>query len=361
MKICLVGDSAPLYRLSIYQAMRKEFNCDFILARSTNTKQFNENALDGVRWVEHRRVFNSRVYYQPTAIRKSYSYDVLVLDCGMFCLSEWVTLILSKIRGKRTFLWTHGWYGRETLIKKIIKRFNFFLCSGVFLYGYYARELMLKENYDARKLFVIHNSLDYDHQLHLRQSLCRSNLYKNHFGNDSSTIIFIGRLTAVKRLDLLIEALTEMKQRGKKYNLVIVGDGVMRANLQDTINESKLCNQVWMYGECYDEVVNSQLIYNADLCVSPGNVGLTAIHSMMYGTPVITHNDFTHQMPEFEAIRPGITGSFFKYQDVHSLADCIIEWFDNTDRESVRQSCFKEIDTQWTPSFEISIMKSALQ
>lgn len=37
---------------------------------------------------------------------------------------------------------------------------------------------------------------------------------------------------------------------------------------------------VWFYGSCYDEQTNAELIYNADMCVAPGNVGLTAIHAM---------------------------------------------------------------------------------
>ena len=34
----------------------------------------------------------------------------------------------------------------------------------------------------------------------------------------------------------------------------------------------------------------SKYLYYADICVSPGNVGLTAIHSLTYGTPVNSQN-----------------------------------------------------------------------
>lgn len=43
------------------------------------------------------------------------------------------------------------------------------------------------------------------------------------------------------------------------------------------------------------------------------------MHSMMFGCPVITHNNFNWQMPEYEAIKPGITGDFFKMDDVSDL------------------------------------------
>ena len=61
----------------------------------------------------------------------------------------------------------------------------------------------------------------------------------------------------------------------------------------------------------YDENEIGDLIYNADLCVSPGNVGLTAIHTLTYGTPVLSHANFPNQMPEFEAIDKDFTSFLF--------------------------------------------------
>jgi hypothetical protein len=96
--------------------------------------------------------------------------------------------------------------------------------------------------------------------------------------------------------------------------------------------------------------------------VSPGNVGLTAMHTMVFGTPVLTHDDFPHQMPEFEAIKESETGSFFKYGDVESLADGISRWFDEKQdkRDEVRTACMYEIDTNWTPQFQLNVLSSVI-
>ena len=104
------------------------------------------------------------------------------------------------------------------------------------------------------------------------------------------------------------------------------------------------------------------MIYNADLCVSPGNIGLTAMHSLVFGTPAITHDDFPHQMPEFEAIKDGETGTFFKNGNVDSLAEGIVRWFEKhgNDREDVRKACMKEIDENWTPQFQIEVLRKNL-
>ena len=103
-------------------------------------------------------------------------------------------------------------------------------------------------------------------------------------------------------------------------------------------------------------------MYNADLCVAPGNIGLTAMHAMMFGCPCISHDDFCWQMPEFEAIREGKTGCFFKRDDINSLASTISKWLKEKEnkRQEVREACFKEIDENWNPHKQIKIIKSVI-
>ena len=73
-------------------------------------------------------------------------------------------------------------------------------------------------------------------------------------------------------------------------------------------------------GEIFDEEVISEKIFFSDICVSPGNVGLTAIHSLTYGTPVLTHDNFNFQMPEAEAIKENISGIFFRIDNANDLS-----------------------------------------
>ena len=114
---------------------------------------------------------------------------------------------------------------------------------------------------------------------------------------------------------------------------------------------------------CYDENINAELVYNADLCVSPGNIGLTAIHVLMFGCPAISNDDFSHQMPEFEAIQEGKTGTFFEMDNINDLSAKIDAWFmtNGNKRDEIRLNCFKEIDEQWNPYFQIEVLKKQLQ
>ena len=121
-------------------------------------------------------------------------------------------------------------------------------------------------------------------------------------------------------------------------------------------------NNEWFYGECYDEILISELIYNADLCVSPGNVGLTVIHSLSFGTPVITHNNFSNQMPEFEAIEQGVTGDFFEENSIESLEQIITKWlsFNPSKTEEMINRCYEIVDIKYNPNYQMSILSNVL-
>lgn len=362
-KVCIISITASHYRKSIYKMMEELLGCSFIFGiDESSVKRLDTSILSHSIDIKNSYIGNTNWYTQKGLIRLTKDFDTIINDLGIFCLSAWWLLIVSKFRKKKIYHWDHGWYGREGFVKKWIKRLYFGLSDGAFIYGNYARDLMIKNGFEANKLHVIHNSLDYDKQLIIRRKLISSDIYQKHFSNNNPVICFIGRLTEVKRLDILLEAVSVLRKRGEDYNIVLIGDGEMRDSLTQKIRLLDLTKKVWLYGACYNEEENANLIYNADLCVAPGNIGLTAMHAMTFGCPCITHNDFPWQMPEFEAIKEGVTGAFFEHNNVNSLADTISNWFKShkDDRENVRKACYKEIAENWTPEYQINILKKVI-
>ena len=365
-KLCLIYNFAPRYREGIFRLIDREYDCNWYFGdNATDIKGLDLSVLKHVEILQNRIVGRAPWYFQKGVLglvrKKEYSTYFMLGD--VYCLSTWFLAIVLKCfyPRKRLYFWSHGWYGKEGVVKRWLKKIFFKLVDGTFLYGNYAKDLMLKEGFRADRLFVIHNSLDYEQQLKLRGELRETGVFQRHFGNDCKNLIFIGRLTAVKRLDLLIEALRMLNDGGARYNLTLIGEGVQKEKLQELVVRYNLEGNVWFYGACYDDKVNAELIYNADLCVSPGNVGLTAMHVMVFGTPVATHDNFPYQMPEFEAIHEGRTGTFFKYDNVESMVDKIIEWLEvHFDREKVRQACYQEIDHSWTPQYQMKVIKEYL-
>lgn len=366
-KLCLIYNTAPRYREAIFRAIDTEYDCDWYFGQTSNDiKEMDTSLLKSVCY--YKTIGNPlKVFWKKGVLKLLFKkkYKAYFMLADVRSITDWLFYLLAftLFRQKKVYLWTHGWYGKETAYEAKMKLWLYRHASGTFVYGDRAKRLLIEQGIPKEKLFVIHNSLDYDTQKALRESIKPSNIYKDHFQNSSPTIIFIGRLTKVKKLDMIVDALARLRNKGEKYNMVFVGDGSESYNLKVKVKSLDLNNQVWFYGASYDEKTNAELIYNADLCVSPGNVGLTAMHALIFGCPVITHNCFEWQMPEYEAIHAGETGDFFKMDDIDDLIATISKWFavKSDKREEVRKACFKEIDTNWNPYYQMDIIKKNIK
>lgn len=364
MKVCLIYNYAQHYRTNIFMLMDQQMDIDFVFGEKyLNVKKMDYSLLNHkVTEVKTKQLFGP-LDWQCGVVKQLFKgYDKFIMLGKPMSISTWVVLLLGRLMGKEIYLWSHGWYGKESIGKTVIKKVFFGLANGTMTYGDYARNLMIQEGMKAEKITTIHNSLMYDEQIKMRKTLFPSVIFKEHFKNNNPIIIFIGRLTSIKKLDQILEAQAICEGRGFDFNVVFVGDGTEKKCLENKTDILKLNDKVWFYGPSYDEKELSDLIYNADLCVAPGNIGLTAMHAMAYGCPCMSHNDFPYQMPEFEAIQEGKTGGFFERDNITSLADSIQKWFNEHqhEREQIRKNCYKEIDENWNPHVQLETIKRVI-
>ena len=362
MKICLIYNYAQHYRADIFSRLDKELDVDFYFGdKMDDVKKMDYSLLKNFKSELKNIKLITAFYWQKGAVSLFFkNYNEYIILGEYYCLSTWCLLLLSKFSNKKIYLWSHGWYGNESFIKKVIKKIFFNLSDCIFLYGDYAKKLMIKEGFSEQNLHVIYNSLNYSDQLLIRDGLKTSTVYSNHFKNDYPVLIFIGRLTKVKKLDQLIKACEKLLKKEIFVNLVFVGSGIEEERLKE--NAKSINDNVWFYGACYEEEKIAELIYNSTVCISPGNVGLTAMHSLVYGTPVITHSDFTRQMPEFEAIEYGISGLFFIKDNEIDLENKIVDWLGiSASRQNIRDNCFKIIDKKYNPNFQLNVIKKVIK
>lgn len=357
---------AALYRYPIYSKIDKEFDAKFCFCGQPKMKlrMLDYSKLSNVDLSLKEINFPFGFYYLKGTLNLAIKeYDYVFIAGDIRDISSWALLFKCFILNKDIYFWTHAWYGKESLLLRKIKKLYYSLGKGTFLYGNYARDLMIKEGLDAKKLYVIYNSLDYEKQFALRSSLNQTDIYKSIFNNGYPVLIFVGRLEIYKKLDYILTAQSRLLMQNIKLNMIFVGDGVEKQTLKDLTNKLHLNESVCFYGPCYDETILSELIHNADICVSPGNIGLTAIHALVYGTPVITHNSFPYQGPEFEAIIDGITGAFFDYGSIDSLTETIKKWLDfhPIKTDELVNECYKVIDSKYNPYYQINLLKETLR
>lgn len=371
LKVAYFTNIAPHYRRRLWLEMLNDQDIEFHFFYGTSPAggireiewdTSNASILSRLHKVRNIRVKSILIYQIGVLYNALFKkWDALILLGDMFVLTHWLATLLAKASGKEVYFWGHGLYGNESKAKLVVRKLFLALADGHFLYGHYAKELMRKEGFDSARIHVIYNSLDYNFHKSIRNKVVEADFYKgrNYFADNSlPVLVFIGRLTPEKKIDMLITAIEALKNREMKVNLLIIGDGKERLTLAE--RAYSLMGQVYFYGTCYDEFEIGKLLANADLCVSPGNVGLTAIHSLSFGTPVCTHSDMTEQMPEAEAIVNGETGVLYD-RTKGDLAVVIKNWLVHApDRNEIRKKCYEIIDSRYNPHVQVEIFKHAL-
>jgi glycosyltransferase involved in cell wall biosynthesis len=329
----------------------------------------------GLRWefLENKWLFKKKFLWQSGLISEvlKNKYDSYIFLGSPYHISTWLAASIVRLQRKKVYYWMHGVYTDKLGFVDYIKLFIFYkMANGFFLYG--NRSKIILNRYKIKSpdnIHVIYNSLDYTNSLKYRKNFEIEDIYKyrQKYFNEVKVpvIVFIGRLNHVKRIDMLIEAQGILKNKYNRdfFNLLVIGDGTERDKLIAISKGIGLEHHVCFLGAIYDEKINSYCLMNADLCVTPGEVGLTAIHSLSYGTPVISHDNLNVQMPEIEAVVPGSTGDLYGYDDLQSLTETIEKWLlsNPSKNETVMQRCFDVVDSHYNPNYQASVFNSVLK
>lgn len=290
------------------------------------------------------------------------SPDVLILIGNPNILQTWWAALFARIKGAKVLFWAHGWLRPEVWPKAVLRNVYYSLGDGVLVYGDRARVLAGESGFDPGRVYPIYNSLDWSLASELYERMSADTLSPSGgVGPEGRTPLLIctARLTPLCRFDLLLDAMALLRASGIELTLHLVGDGPEREALEAQARRLQL--DVRFFGAIYDEQRLAELIYAADATVSPGKVGLTAVHSLSYGTPVVTHGDLDEQMPEVEAIIEGDTGAFFRRGDATDLARAIrsvLEW--TRPRHEVRARCRAVIADRYTPKRQRELIEAVL-
>lgn len=347
--------------------MDDQLNCDFFFGDFVHQpiKQFPPENLNGYKKRFHTYRIKGTRFFFSTKIKDIFNarYTHYILTADIYYLINWLVLIYAKCTGKKVYFWTHG--QNRIITKRLGKLFfgSFFAhVDGIFMYNHANCKFMESFGCKKDRLHVIHNSLDTHSQSAIYESLRKTDIYKEHFNNDNPTLIFIGRVLEARKLDLLVKAMALLRQNGYLVNCAIIGPVIEGDKLNEAISEEHLENCFWFYGPCYDENKNAELIYNANACVSPSFIGLTAIHALSFGTPVISNNNAVSNGPELEAIEHHVNGSLFEEGNIQSLAEEIKYWIemDSARRESVRKIARQGILDSWSVDYQIALIKRVL-
>ncbi|WP_315764607.1 glycosyltransferase family 4 protein [Sphingomonas sp. Y38-1Y] len=368
LNVAVVYHVWPHYRAAVMAAMDRSARVRYTFFGSSEWFRGIEPADVGAvrRFVRAPFAYHGRLMWQraAVAVARDRRFDAIVYLGDPNFVSTWIGAAIARLRGVPVLFWAHGWLRREVGAKRMMRRAFYALADRMLVYAERGRALGIAAGHDPARITVVYNSLDV-----ARADAIVAEIEGGGFAEhrpqalfaapDRPLLICTARLTPLCRFDLLFEAAARLAGDGMPVNILLIGDGPSRAALEHQAKVRGLA--VHFFGACYDERVLGPLTYHADLTVSPGKIGLTAIHSLMYGTPAITHGDLDTQMPEVEAIEPGVTGALFEAGDVASLAATIRDWLAAPrSRAAVRESARGAIHARWNPETQARIVEQVV-
>jgi glycosyltransferase involved in cell wall biosynthesis len=232
------------------------------------------------------------------------------------------------------------------------------LSNSLLLYGNYAVKIGISNGFTKNFMHPIYNSLDYDLQQNILIKI-GATVNRNNEQFRSSYFLVVGRLVESIELDILFDACGSLPNQLK---IKIVGDGPERERLEKRASEE--CLPIDFLGPIYDEEELCRLFIESIAVVSPGKVGLLAMHAMGYGIPVITHSAQQNQMPEFESLDPEITGFFYNERSCNDLSNTLIRTYKYMstakNRYKTSERCTKIIEERYTPAKQVEFIEKAI-
>jgi glycosyltransferase involved in cell wall biosynthesis len=323
----------------------------------------------GVCWRPVKSMFFRGVCFWQTrllGLAADDNYDVVVYWGDAYRVSTWISAALARARGKKVIFWTHGIYGKESKLKLFVRKTFYRIPHAMLLYGSHSKTLLMHEGFNENSLYVINNSLDIEHQMssYKRALANAASMNENIKGdlNVDRLIIFVGRLTASKKIEMILDCVKSINSFGEtRLGVLLVGGGDCRSKLESYSLSLNISDKVRFYGPCYDNDALASLYIQSDLCVSPGNIGLTAMQSLIFGTPVVTHDDMTNQMPESESVREGVSGALFLRDNPESLVSAVKRCLKYIDSGVVTsETCREVILSEYTPEYQGQVFNKLL-
>jgi glycosyltransferase involved in cell wall biosynthesis len=169
----------------------------------------------------------------------------------------------SNIHGDRQM---PGW---KRALKSAMYRGWLTQVSGVMSMGEYGDQFFLRYGADRRRLYRV--PWPVDPEFHSQVNEERLQRFRQKFGlsGDRRYLLYSGRLVAVKRVDLLIDAFAAIAAQRPDWDLVIVGEGVLGGELRQRVPQALRSRVVWTGFLDGDEPA---LAYNAaDVLVLPSD------------------------------------------------------------------------------------------
>lgn len=286
--------------------------------------------------------------------------DVVVFLGVCTYLSSWIGAIVTRAQGGAALHWTIGWHRPERGAKRLFRLTFYRLASKLLIYGHVGQEIGVAMGYPRERMRVIYNSSSEPVEAVPAQPTRTREFIAALPPPGLQLVCAVIRLNPVKRLDLLVQAAAALRAQGRPVQLLLVGEGPERPALSALAERMGV--PIWMPGPAYGDEELGEVYRRSLLTVVPSAAGLTVLQSLKFGRPVITHDNMYEQVPECEAIVPGVTGDLYSYGDLPSLQKSMAHWLDRQldDPETTAHACRQALEAAWNADAQARLIEEEL-
>ncbi|MGE5500017.1 MAG: glycosyltransferase family 4 protein [Syntrophothermus sp.] len=179
-----------------------------------------------------------------------------------------------------------------------------------------AYEILGSYGVPAEKIFISYNSPDTDVLYKVRESIEAS---ERIMKPNPHRLLHVGRLVEWKRVDMLIKVFARLKKIYADAELVIVGYGPQKEELEKMVKDLDLQDVVFA-GGVYDQKLLGQYFTESTIYVLAGMGGLSINEAMLYGKPVVCS---VCDGTEKKLVRDEYNGKYFEEGNEEDLFDKI--------------------------------------
>ena len=327
--VVVVQTNIPDYRAPFFGLLRDRLGSRFLLISGND--DFAESArhvdLQPHLHARNKYLAGRRLLWQSGVIGPVFRANVAVMILNPRILTVWLALVVRRVARRRTILWGHAWprEGRDSRtdrLRNVMRRL--------------ANTLIVYTDTQARELREHMGNVDV---AAAPNALYRAaDLEPTASEGDPRDFVFVGRLVAAKKPELLLEAFCRAApQLPRRVRLVFVGDGPLRRRLEERARDAGVANRVHFAGHV-SGVEEVRAVYAEALAsVSPGYAGLSLIQSLGFGVPVLIARDEPHA-PEIEAAVEGFNVEFFQSDLPDALAAALVHAAVSSDEWRARRN-----------------------
>ncbi|GJM18917.1 MAG: hypothetical protein DHS20C14_11300 [Phycisphaeraceae bacterium] len=324
------------YRVAVFRELASRDGIDFklIYAEQAGVRNVEPEGFEAEFVPLKHLVPGTRkiLWYPPhLSATDGRSADVVCLPWNPYFLSVFPALRRARRNGVGTFLWGHGYSKNERGWRTRVRRWMSTKADAVIFYNNLIRDRSVAEGWlEDERAFVALNALDQTpiqaaRDAWLTDPAKLAAFQRDHGIAEGPNVIFVSRLLRDNRADVLIDAAAKLKDTNPTLKTIIVGSGEAEDELRAQAKSLGIEDRVVFTGAIWGEDAIAPWYLSSHAFVYPANIGLSILHAMGYGVPVITSDRTETQNPEIEALRDTENGRLYPHLDADALARTISE------------------------------------